>query len=355
MKFERCRALKAEPYERTEQREGHANGYKPKTVNTRFGRIILDIPQVRGMEFYPQCIEKGERSERALKAALAQMYISGVSTRRVKDITEVLCGYEVSSTQVSQVTKVLDAEFEKFRNRPLGEIRFLSVDAKYEKVRVNNQVISQALLVAAGVNAIGFREVVGVAVKHSEAEVNWREFFLSLKERGVFGLELITSDDHPGLKQAMQSVFPNVSWQRCQFHFAQNAQHKASCKSQKKEIADDVREIFRQISLETAQQKVEQVVARWEKKNPNFASWLDNNISDCFAVYKFHPDLHSKLRTSNGMERLNREIARRNVIVGIFPNPDSLLRLATAVVIEIHELWATASQPYMYFNNHRWA
>lgn len=352
MKIERSYALNAEPYERTEDRRGYANGFKPKTLNSRLGKLKLNIPQVRGLEFYPSCIEKGERSERALKTALAEMYINGVSTRKVKEVTEALCGFEVSSTQVSNVTKLLDDELEIFRNRPLGEIKYLYLDAQYQKVRIDNQVISQAVLIAIGVNTAGLREIVGVMVKGSEAEINWREFLLHLKERGIHGIQLIISDDHSGLKQARNSVFPNIQWQRCQFHFAQNAQHKANSREQKKAIAEDVRNIFKQLNVLDAQKQTSEIVEKWKKKNPNFSAWLDSNAHECFSVYSHPEELQKKLRTSNGLERLNREIKRRNDVVGIFPNANSLLRLTSAVLIEIHDDWSTATQPYMKFDNY---
>ena len=286
MEIERAKYLGAERYERCEERKGYANGFKPKTMTTRFGRITLNIPQVRGLEFYPQCVEKGERSERALKAALAQMYISGVSTRRVKEITEVLCGSEVSSTQVSNVTKILDEEFTAFRQRKLGQFIYLTIDAKYEKVRVNKQqVCSLCLLIATGVNADGYREVLSVAVKSSEAKVNWKEFLEDIKKRGVENLQMITSDSHSGLKEARLDVYPHVKWQRCQFHFAQNAQYFAKTKAEKSEIASAVRSIFNENTLENAEKNAAKVVQQFSKQNPLFATWLEENVHECFTVY----------------------------------------------------------------------
>lgn len=353
MKLERTRALGAEPYERTEDRQGHANGFKCKILHLRSGRITLDIPQVRGMEFYPASIEKGERSEKALKLGLAQMYVSGVSTRRVKEITEVLCGFEVSSSQVSSAAKLLDEELLKFRTRRLdGGYKYIYLDAKYIKVRSDHQVGTQAVLIAIGVNSEGYREIIAIDVKSSEAKQNWKEFLVDLKERGVSDVEMIISDDHAGLKQARIEVFTTVQWQRCQFHFAQNAQHKANSKPQKAEIGQDVRSIFQQNDKESATKKAEEIVEKWKDKNSGFASWLEENVHECFTVYQAPDRFHSKLRTSNGLERTNREVERRTGIVGIFPNRDSLIRLVTAVLIEIHEDWASATQPYMNFNNH---
>lgn len=354
MKVERNKFLGAVPYERTEERQGYANGYKPKTLQTRSGKIFLDIPQVRGLEFYPSSVEKGIRSEKALKCTLAQMYISGVSTRKVQEITEILCGFEVSSSQVSRVTKELDEEFLKFRQRELSDYyKYVYLDAKYVKVREDHQVNSQALLLAIGVNSDGYREVLGVAVKNSEAGQNWKEFLTELKEkRKLEQVGMFISDDHSGMKQARSEVYPNILWQRCQFHFAQNSQAKATSKAQKSEIGEDVRSIFRQADRQAAENKAKEIVQKWQKRNNSFATWIETNIHECFTVYNEPQDFHLKIRTSNCIERTIREVQRRIGVIGIFPNPDSLLRLATGVIIEIHEGWINAKQPYMNFNNH---
>ncbi len=252
MKIEREQFLGAAAHERSEERKGYANGYKPKELHTRMGSLDLRILQVRGLCFYPQSLEKGSRSEKALKLAIAQMYLEGVSTRRVQDITEKLCGYEVSSTQVSLLTQELDEQFEQFRNRPLGEICYLIIDAIYLKIRHSGSVIDMAVLLGYGVNSEGKREIVGASASLSEAEVHWRDFFKNLQSRGMSGLQLIVSDDHAGLQNARKTVFPSVPWQRCQFHLAQNAQSYAPKKSMRKEIADVVREIFNSPTIEMA-------------------------------------------------------------------------------------------------------
>ena len=211
-----------------EERQGYANGFKDKRLNSRVGELELQVPQTRGVPFYPNCIEKGLRSERALKLAVAEMYLKGVSTRKVEKITEQLCGLEISSTQVSRMTKELDEEFNLFRNRDLGEFPYVVLDAIYLKVQHNGSVIDQAVFIAYGVNLEGKREILGISVSLSEAEVHWRGFFENLQRRGLKGVRLITSDDHPGLKAALRSVFPNVPLQRCQFHMSQNAQSLAA-------------------------------------------------------------------------------------------------------------------------------
>jgi len=347
MRRERSEALKALPYERTEERRGYANGYKPKTLETRMGAVTVEIPQVRGLSFYPKSLEKGCRSERALKLAIAEMYVNGVSTRRVKEITEVLCGLEVSSTQVSRCAALLDEELEKFRNRPLGAFPYVLLDARYEKVRHDGQVIDQALLVATGVNLAGKRELLGVSVSLSEAETHWRSFLQSLKERGLYGVELLVSDDHAGLKAARKAVFSGVAWQRCQFHFAQNAQSYVPKRYMRIEIAEAVREVFAAPTREEAIDQAQRIAKHYQSTAPEFSSWLLENVDDCLQVYALPKAFQQRMRTVNSLELVNREIKRRTHVARIFPNADSLLRLATAVLVEIHEGWIASRTPYL--------
>lgn len=344
MKVERDEFLGAAAYERSCERKGYANGFKPKEIQTRMGPLELAVPQTRGTGFYPNSIEKGTRSERALKVAIAQMYLEGVSTRRVQEITEKLCGYEISSTQVSRVTQELDEQFEKFRNRPIGEICYLVVDATYVKVRHNGSVMSMAILLAYGVTPEGKREILGASTSLSEAEVHWREFFKNLQSRGMHGVRLGISDDHPGLKSARMAVFPSIPWQRCQFHLSQNAQSYAPKKSMKVEIADTMREIFGSPTLEIAREMVRRAVEMYKKRAPEFAAWLEENIEEGLTVYQFPKEHWKKIRTSNGIERVNREIKRRTRVAVLFPNKESALRLITGVIIEIHEDWITGKQ-----------
>jgi transposase-like protein len=308
------------------------------------GALELSVPQVRGLSFYPKSIEKGCRSERALKTAIAEMYLGGVSTRDVTNITQELCGLEVSSTQVSRVTAELDEEFEKFRNRPIGEICYLLVDAIYLKVRHNGSVMDMAVFLAYGINPEGKREILGASTSLSEAEVHWREFFTHLQSRGMRGLRLIISDDHAGMKSARKAVFPSIPWQRCQFHLAQNAQSYAPKKSMREEIAQVMREIFNCPNIEMARDMVKRTVEKYQKKAPEFAKWLEGNIEEGLTVYQFPEEHRKKIRTSNGIERLNREIKRRTRVAVLFPNKASALRLVTGVIIEIHEEWVTGKQ-----------
>jgi len=244
MKLERSQTLQAQPFERSERRQGYVNGYKPKTVDTRLGAITFQVPQTRGVDFYPSALEKGVRSERALKLAIAEMYVRGVSTRKVTEVMKQLCGLEVSSTQVSQATARLDEELDAWRSRPIGEIRYLLLDARYEKVRHGGSVVSCAVLIAVGVTAEGNRVLLGVSVSLSEAEVHWRNFLARLQERGMHGVKLVVSDDHAGLKAAREARLPGVPWQRCQFHLQQNAQKYVPRVHMRPEVASDLRAIF---------------------------------------------------------------------------------------------------------------
>jgi transposase-like protein len=347
MKLERSEALGAAPYERTDERRGYANGFKNKTVLTRLGELHLAVPQARGIVFYPQSIERGCRSERALKCAVAEMYVNGIATRRVKEVTEALCGSEISSTQVSRISTLLDEQLEQFRNRPLGCFPFVFLDARYEKVRQGGHVIDAALLIAVGVNSAGKREVLGISSKVSEAEPHWRAFLGSLKKRGLHGVELWISDDHAGLKAARKAEFPGIPWQRCQFHFAQNAQRFATKMSMRLDIGDAVRRIFAHGKIEDARAEVSRVAEEFRRVAPKFSAWLEENTEECFAVYAYDEPLRKKLRTNNGVENLNREVRRRTRLVGIFPHEASLLRLATAVLVEIHEDWLAQSMPFI--------
>lgn len=344
MKIEREQFLGAAPHERTDERKGYANGFKSKGLQTRLGALDLAVPQVRGLSFYPQSLEKGSRSERALKLAIAQMYLEGVSTRKVQDITEKLCGYEVSSTQVSRLTKELDVQFEQFRTRPLGEIPYLILDAIYLKVRHNGSVIDMAILLAYGVNEEGKREILGASASLSEAEVHWREFLKSLQARGMSGLKLVVSDDHAGLKNARMGVFPSVRWQRCQFHMSQNAQSYAPKKSMRSEIGETVREIFNSPTLEMALEMKRQAIAKYAKRAPEFAKWLEENVDEGLTIFQFPQEHRRRLRTTNGIERVNKEIKRRTRVAVLFPNKESALRLVTGIVMEIHEEWVTGKQ-----------
>ena len=339
MQSERQQYLNAEPYQHTEEREGHANGYKPKTVHTRVGDITFAIPQVREGGFYPEALEKGLRSERALLLALAEMYVQGVSTRKVKAVTEKLCGVSLSSTQVSHASALLDTDLEKWRNRPLGEYPYLFVDAYYEQVREDGQVRDLAVLSAVGVNPAGKREILGVSVSLSEHEVHWRAFLESLKARGLGGVQLITSDDHAGLQAARLAVFGGIPWQRCQFHLQQNAQAYVPRKDMATEVAEDIRTIFNAPDRATADAYLARAVQKYQKIASRLAEWMATNIPEGLTVFSFPAAHRRMIRTTNGVERLHREVRRRARVVSIFPNPASCLRLVSALLNEISDEW----------------
>ena len=343
MKLERAEFLGAAPHERTEARRGYANGFKPREIRTRAGALRLAVPQVRDVEepFYPKSLERGARSERALKLAIAEMYVQGVSTRRVAAVVEALCGTEVSSTQVSRAARLLDEELEAWRTRPIGETPYLILDARYEKVRHGGAVIDCAVLVAIGVGIDGRRRVLGVSVSLSEAEVHWREFLASLKGRGLIGVRLVVSDDHAGLKAARRAELPGVAWQRCQFHLQRNVVACVPQAAMRREVARAVRGVFNAPDRETAERASAQVAERYRKRAPRLAAWLEETVPEALAVFDL-PEPHRRLlRTVNSLENLNKQIRRRTSVAGLFPNERSLLRLVSAVLAETSKEWET--------------
>lgn len=339
MQVERSKYLQADEYERTEERKGHANGYKPKTVRTRMGEITFAVPQVREGGFYPSALEKGLRSERALTITLAEMYVQGVSTRRVKAITEQLCGVEISATQVSRATVQLDEVLQEWRERPLGEISYLYVDARYEKVREAGQVRDAAVLVASGITPEGERQILGVSVSLSEHETHWKAFLKSLKDRGLNGMNLIISDDHEGLGAARRAVFGSIPWQRCQFHLQQNAGAYLPKQHMRLEVAADIRSMFNAPDRKTAEELLQAAIQKYAVSAPRLSAWLEDNLSEGFSVFDFPLEHRRTIRTTNSLERINKEIRRRTRVVGVFPNEASCLRLVSALLMEISEEW----------------
>lgn len=340
---ERSAVLRAAPYERTDERLGHANGFKPKTLATRMGEVELRVPQVRdGVPFYPSALERGVRSEQALNLAMAQMYVQGVSTRKVTQIVEQLCGHQVSSTQVSQCAAKLDEQLQLWRNRPLGAFPYLIFDARYEKVRHGGVLVDCAVLIAMGIGTDGKRAILGVSVALSEAEAHWRGFLSSLVERGLHGVKFIVSDAHQGMAAARAAVFPSVPWQRCQFHLQQNAQAHVPRSDMRGEVAESIRSIFACADLSAAQARLKDRVAHYARSAPKLAAWMEKHIAEGFTVFAL-PRAHQKrMRTSNAIERVNQEIKRRTRVAAIFPNEDSLLRLVTALLCEQSDEWASS-------------
>lgn len=339
---ERTHVLQAQPYERTDARTGHANGFKPKTLDTRVGPITFSIPKARGLSFYPSALDKGARSEQALKLALAEMYVQGVSTRKVAAIVEQLCGTSVSSTQVSHCAAQLDAQLEAWRTRPLGIYPYVLLDARYEKVRQGGRVLDCAVLIAAGIRPDGKRALLGVSVALSEAEVHWRTFLTSLHKRGLHGVQLIVSDDHAGLGAARTAVFPAVPWQRCQFHLQQNAQAYVPRLDQRAAVAHAIRTVFNSPDLVSAQRRLKEVVADYAPTAPKLTAWMEENLPQGFTIFSLPAAHQRRLRTTNALERVNMELKRRTRVAGLFPNEASLLRLITALLSEFSDEWETA-------------
>lgn len=347
-RLEQADFLGAAPHERSPDRVGYRNGYKPKTVHTRAGPLELQIPQVRSrdgdqIEFYPQSLERGLRSERALKLAIAEMYINGVSTRRVTRVMQELCGLDVTSSQVSRATRELDAELESWRSRPLDEQAFpyVVLDARYEKIRHGGSVVSCGVLVACGVRADGKRTVLGVSVALSEAEVHWRSFLESLQGRGLHGVRLVVSDDHQGIKAALGARFPGVTWQRCQVHLQRNATAYVPRVEMRAGVAEDLRSIFRAADQVEATDRLRRVVDKYQASAPKLATWIEESVPEGLAVLDLPTHHRRRLGSTNMLERLNREIKRRTAVATLFPNEDSLLRLVTAIVVETAEEWET--------------
>ena len=351
MQIEREQHLKAAHYERTPDRLGYANGYKPKRIDTPAGTVTVQVPKTAGHgddPFYPQSLERGQRSSRAVMLAVAEMYIKGVSTRQAEDVLREFGIESLSSTQVSRATKLLDEELAAWRNRPLDPMKYLILDARYEKARHDGVVRDVAVLSAIGVGLDERRHVLGLSVALSEAEVHWRAFLESLQARGLRGTTFIVSDDHAGLKAARRAVLGSATWQRCQFHLAQNAVQHGPTGDIRKRIGKQLRAVWNASSLQAAEAELAALVASYRDKHPDFADWLENNIPEGLAVFTL-PDAHQKrMRTSNGIERpIQQELKRRTSKVRVFPNLHSLERLSTAVLVEIDEKWETETKAYI--------
>ena len=350
MRIERERFLGAEHYERTPLRRGYANGTKPRRLDTPAGTVTVRVPKTAGHDepFYPQSLERGRRSTRAVMLAVAEMYVKGVSTRDAEAVMREFGIESLSSTQVSRAAKLLDDELEAWRTRPLGEIRYLIVDARYEKVREGGVVRDAAVLSAIGIGPDERRRVLGVSCTVSEAEIHWRAFLESLLERGMRGVQFVVSDDHAGLRAARKAVLGGAIWQRCQFHLAQNAIHHAPTLAIRKRIGAELRQIWNAPNLETATETLRRLVETYRDKASKLAAWLEGNIPEGLAVFTLPEHHRRRLRTSNPIERaVQQEIKRRTQKVRVFPNEDSLERLVSAVLVEIDDKWAVADKAYI--------
>jgi transposase-like protein len=344
MLIERAAHLQAGPYQRVESRGGHANGFKPRSLQTALGKLDLRLPQVRGCEepFRTSLLESGSRIDRSLKAAIAEMYLQGVSTRRVEAVMKQLCGLDVTSTQVSRLTAELDGEFEKWRSRPLPEIRFLTLDATYIKVRLDGAVRDCAVLTAIGIRRDdGKRLVLGVSAAVSEAEPHWRDFIASLKARGIGMPDLVTSDAHVGLKAALRATLNATPWQRCQFHLQQNAQAYVPNLALRRQVASDIRSVFDSPDRPKADARLAEIAAKYRKSAPKLADWMESNIPEGLTVFLVPEHCRRRLRTSNMCESLNLRIKRRTRVAGLFPNEASVLRLVTSILMDASEEWET--------------
>ncbi len=337
-------SLGAEKGERSPARLGYRSGYYERSLITRVGKLELRVPQDRQGHFSTELFERYQRSEKALVSALAEMYIQGVSTRKVKAITEELCGHSFSASAISSVNKSLDQSLEKFAKRRLEEpYPYLILDARYEKVREDGVIRSQAVQIAIGINEEGRRQILAVELANRESETSWRDFLVGLKERGLYGVEFVVSDDHPGLKRAIWEVLPESVWQRCYVHFLRNALDHLPRKAND-DCLQELRWIYDRRDLAEAQKDLAQWLDRWQKKYPKLCSWVEESIGETFNYYRLPIQHHKHMKSTNMLERFNEEIKRRTHVVRIFPNGGSCLRLVRALAVETHESWLEASR-----------
>ena len=332
-------AIGAEKGERTEARLAYRSGYYPRSWVTRVGTLELRVPQDRAGRFSTELFQRYQRSEKALVGTLAEMYVQGVSTRKVKAVTEALCGHSFSASAISAINKSLDEALRAFAERRLTEaFPYLILDARYEKVREAGIILSQAVLVAVAVDGEGRRQVLGVDLANRESWTSWRDFLRGLKERGLFGVEFVVSDDHEGLKQAICEILPGAHWQRCYVHFLRNALDHLSRK-----LADDclqeLRWIYDRRELAEARRDIAAWLAKWQVKHSRLCDWVEENIEETLTYYRLPQQHHKHMKSTNMLERLNQELKRRTHVVRIFPNAESCLRLVRALAVETHENW----------------
>jgi putative transposase len=344
LEHEMTDALGAEKGERSPDRLGYRSGYYSRGLVTRVGKLELRIPQDRQGHFSTQIFERYQRSEKALVSALAEMYIQGVSTRKVKAITEELCGHAFSASAISAVNKTLDESLERFAKRPLEETYpYLVLDARYEKVRQDGVIRSQAVQIAIGINHEGRRQILAVELANRESQTSWKDLLLQLKSRGLMGVEFVVSDDHPGLKRAIAEVLPKAVWQRCYVHFLRNALDHLPRKAVD-DCLQELRWLYDRRDLAEAQKDLAQWLDRWGQKYPKLCEWVEENIGETFTFYHLPLQHHKHMKSTNMLERLNEEIKRRTRVVRIFPNEASCLRLIRALAVETHEGWLEASR-----------
>ena len=337
-------ALGASKGERTEGRLGYRSGYYGRTLITRVGKLELRVPQDRQGQFSTQVFERYQRSEKALVSALAEMYIPGVSTRKVKQITEELCGHSFSASSISAIVKRLDDQLAQFASRTLEEAYpYLILDARYEKVRDCGAIRSRAVMIAIGIDWEGRRQVLAVELANRESASSWKDFILGLKQRGLKGVEVAVSDDHAGLKKALTETLPEAVWQRCYVHFLRNALDHLPRKADD-DCLRELRWIYDRRDLAEARKDMAAWLLRWQEKYPKLCAWVEDNIEETLSFYRLPCGHHKHLKSTNMLERLNEEIKRRTLVVRIFPNEESCLRLIRALAVETHENWIEANR-----------
>ena len=337
LQAESAEQLKAAPYERSEERTDSRNGSRDRELNTRIGKITLHVPRHRNVPFRTMIFDNYSRSEAALVASMAEMVVNGVSTRKVSRVMETLCGTSFSKSAVSEVCKDLDKAVKEFRTRPLeGSYPFLTVDATYFKVRENGRIISKAFMIAYGTNAEGHREILGFGVYANESSTTWTDFLMGLKKRGLTGLLMITADAHEGIRNAIGRVFPTVPWQRCQFHFIRNITDKAPKKYQAG-LRAELHELFNCKTMAEARKLRDRIIEDYRDIAEEAVACLEEGFESAMTVMLLPAWLRRFYRTSNQIERLNKELKRRSKVIGVFPNEDSVLRLMGSVLIERHD------------------
>jgi transposase-like protein len=337
-------ALGAAKGERTGARLGYRAGYYGRTLITRVGKLELRVPQDRDGRFSTELFERYQRSEQALVASLAEMYVQGVSTREVKAVTEELCGHAFSASAISAINKRLDEGLAAFAGRRLEEpFAYLILDARYEKVRENGIVGSRAVLVAVGIDAEGRRQVLAVELANRESRSSWRDFLLGLRERGLSGVEFVVADDHAGLKAALREVLPGAFAQRCYVHFLRNALDHLPRKADD-DCLQELRWIYDRRELAEAKADLAAWLRKWSPRYEKLTTWVEENIEETFTYYRLPRQHHKHMKSTNMLERLNEEIKRRTHVVRIFPNAESCLRLVRALAVETHENWLEANR-----------
>jgi len=330
--------------ERSADRSGYRSGYYTRGLITRVGKLELRVPQDRAGRFSTEVFERYQRSEKALVSCLAEMYVQGVSTRKVKTITEELCGHSFSASSISRINQTLDEELKKFATRHLDEeYPYLIVDARYEKVREDGVIRTRAVMIAIGINWDGRRSVLAVELANRESTTSWREFLVMLKQRGLRGVEFVVSDHHAGLKRSIGELLPEAIWQRCYVHFLRNALDYLPRKADD-DCLQELRWLYDRWNLEEARRDLQAWLQKWQQKYPKLCTWVEENIDETLSFYRLPRQHHKHLKSSNMLERLNEEIKRRTLVVRIFPNEESCLRLIRALATETHENWIEATR-----------